>query len=95
MFDHIKDRHDIGMIHSARGQGLALKEALRLARSRQGPQNHLQGDSLAGAFIGTGPHRSHSTLPNEVVDPVLPTHDLARLQDRLSRVLGHRYSHVG
>ncbi len=88
MFNDIKNRHDIGMIHPARGQGLAVKELLRFARGRQGLQDHLQGDSLAGTFIRTGPHRRHSAAANQAINPVLPVYDLACLQDRINRVLG-------
>ena len=87
VFDDVEDRHDIGVIDSTRGQGLAAKEALRFARARQGEQDHLQRDSLAGVFIGTGPHGSHSTFRNQMVNSVLAPDDLAWPQDCLNRAL--------
>ena len=72
MLDDIEDRHDVGMVHSACCQCLALKEPLRLARGRQRAQNHLQGYSFPGTFIGTRPHRRHSALTEQVINSVLP-----------------------
>jgi len=70
MLDDVEDRNHIGMVHQAGGQNFAVKEALRQAGRGQGPQNDLQGDSLARSFVRSRPHRSHSASPDQVLDPV-------------------------
>ena len=75
--------HHVGMVDQARGQDFAVKETLRHAHRGQGSQNHLQGDLLAGSFVGSGPYRSHSALAKQVLDPVFSIYQPARLQDRV------------
>jgi hypothetical protein len=72
-----------------------MKKVLGIRRLGQRPQNHLKRDSLAGAFVCSSPHRGHSALPNQAVNPVLSIHELACPQDGIGRVLslGFRFPH--
>jgi len=72
-----------------------VKKLLRFFRRGQRAQNHLQGDSLARAFVCPGPHRRHSALANQALNPVLPIHELACPQDGIDCVvrLGFGFPH--
>jgi hypothetical protein len=96
VFDDIKYRHDIGVIHAACREGLAVKKLLRFGGGHQGLPNGFEGESLSGAFIGTSPHGCHSPLPKQMFDAVLAIYQLPRPQDRLGRTqrLGSNLPHA-
>ena len=81
MFDDVEDRYHIGVVHQARGQDFAMKQALGQAGLGQRAQDDLESDPLARPFIASGPDRSHSALPKQVLDSVSSVHQLACLQD--------------